>query len=108
MGWKCGSVAALCRDFAPDTDDVPLPGHGVPPEIVIVLAGVGFGHQRGDVPPENLAGRIAEQALGRGIERFETAPAVDQDDRVNSGFDDGAAARLAASLIPFGAALGGL
>ena len=60
-----------------------------------MLAGVRFRHQHPDVAPDELRGAIAEDPLGRRVDRPDPAVAVDDDDRVERRLDDGAEQRVA-------------
>jgi hypothetical protein len=59
-----------------------------------VLAGVGLGHQSLHVAPNELARGIAEQPLGRAINRADRAPPVDRDDAIDGGINDRAIERV--------------
>jgi len=60
-----------------------------------VLAGIGFRHQHPDVAPGEFRGAIAENPLGRRVDRADPAIAVDDDDRVERRPDDRAEQRVA-------------
>src|SRR5207248_641094 len=86
---KHRAVFPAANDLAADTDDLLTTGAQVIREISIVLAGIGLGHQDLDVAPDELIGRIAEQPLGRAVDRADRAAiAVDDHDGVDRCIND--------------------
>ena len=59
-----------------------------------MFAGVGLGHQSLHVAPNELARGIAEQPLGRAVDRADRAPPIDHDDAIDGGINDRAIKRV--------------
>jgi hypothetical protein len=89
------AVAAAPGHFAADADNLLHAGGVVARQVRVVLLAIRRRHQHGDVLSDDIAFRVAEQPLGRGIERLDAAVRVDDDDRVNGRLDDRPPPRLA-------------
>lgn len=87
--WKSRPVVAATDDLAADADDLCLPGAKVFGDVVIVPAGIRFGHQHLDVLSDDLGRRVAEDPLRRRVERRDRAVLIDGDDPVNHVVHDG-------------------
>ena len=59
-----------------------------------MLVPVRLGHEHLDVVAEDVAARMAEEALGRRIHRLDLAALVDGDDGIDGGIKDRAGAGL--------------
>ena len=81
------AVLAPCFDFAADADDMSLASREITLDMGIVDSRVGSGHENADVAAEHLAGRVAEQELGRAIEDLDVAAVVDDDNTVHCGVE---------------------
>jgi hypothetical protein len=83
------AVLAPGAHLAADADDVRVAGGDVAVQVTVVLAGVGLRHQRADVAPDDLLGRVAEHLLRGAAEFLDDAGVVDDDDGVDRGVEDG-------------------
>ena len=54
-----------------------------------MLGLVGFGHEKGHVPAQDLAGGVLEQPLGGRVERLDPTGLGDRDDGVDGRVEDG-------------------
>jgi hypothetical protein len=66
----------------------PLAGHQVAPQVAIVGAAVGLGHQHRHVATHHLAGGPAEHPLRRRIGALHDAALIDRDEPVDGRVDD--------------------
>ena len=82
------AVLALRLHRPADSDDPLLAGPQIAFEVAVMGLGIGRGHQHVDVPADDLACGIAEQALGRVAEGLHDALGVDRDDGVGGGIQD--------------------
>ena len=85
---KCAAVLAATLHFPAYPDDLRLSGAQVLGKVALVLAVIGFRHQRVDVPAENFLGLISEQSFSGRIERLHPAFFVDGDDAVDDVVND--------------------
>ena len=96
---KYRPVLALARNFAADADDPLLTRLDIPLHVVVVLRAVRLRHQHADVAIEHLFRRIAEHALGRGVDRPHSPAIIDSQDRHDGGFEKRLQHRPAFSFI---------
>src|SRR5690606_3220917 len=89
------AVLALADHDAADADDALLAGTQIAGDVVVMALPVGRGHQNADVLPDELLGRVLEQALRGGIDDLNAALLVDGDQPVGGGLDDRLEQRLA-------------
>ena len=76
---------ALANDLTADADDLSLTGALVVEEILVVFVVIGIGHKTFDVAPDDLLGRVSEDALAGRIEHRHFSAGVHQDDAVDRG-----------------------
>lgn len=88
-----GAVLALRDHLAAEADDALLASGQIVREIAVVLFMVGGRHELGDVFAQHFVPRIAEQALGGGIEGVDGAAFVDGNDGVHRRLHDGGKSR---------------
>ena len=88
MKRKRAAVLAPPTHFAAGSDDARDTGFEVVGEVPVVLLAVGAGHQDLDVLAQHFGGAIAEQPLGRWVERLDEPLGVDDDDAVHGGVED--------------------
>ena len=82
------AVAPPPGDLATDADDVRRSCGEIAREISVVFLVVRRRHQHVDIPAHHFGRRIPEQPFGTAIECFDSPPAVDDHDAVNSRIDD--------------------
>ena len=85
---KVRAVLAPADDLAADADDPLFPGVQVIGEVAVVFVAVGLGHQHLHVLADRPRGGVAEDPLGRRVERFDGPVLVDGDDAIHGGVDD--------------------
>ena len=81
-------------------DDPGVPFDEVTLEVAIVFVAIGLRHEHGHVPPYNLEFGVPEEPLGGGIECFDVAVGVDDDNAIHRRFDDRAPAPLHGATQP--------
>ena len=77
------AILVTAGDFAAPADDLGLTRRQIIVHIAIVSVAVGLGHEQVDIAAYDLFGRIAENALGGRVERFDGAVLVDGGDTVD-------------------------
>ncbi len=82
------AILAFANDLAPLADDLRHALHVVV-QVSVVLAAIRFGHQHLDVAADDLVCRPAEDCFGSAVEGTDDTPAVDGDDAVHRGIDNG-------------------
>ena len=80
-------VATAAADFTADADDVCRSGGEITRQVAIVFFVVRRRHQDVDVLTDDLRRRVAKQAFGSAIERFDSGSVVDDDDPVDGRID---------------------
>jgi hypothetical protein len=91
------AVAVTPRHLSTDADDARVAVAQVALQIAAVFVTIRRRHQQRDILADGFVLGIAEQPLGRGIERLDSAAAVDHDDRVHRRLHDRSPSRLAAA-----------
>ena len=81
-------ILAPPDDLAADPHDLLAAGAQIIREIRVMLPRVGLRHQDLDVASDQCAGRIAEELLGRLVDRADRAVAVDDHNGIDGGVDD--------------------
>jgi hypothetical protein len=81
-------VFSPADDLPADPDDLFLAGAQIICEISIVLAGIGLRHQDLDVSSDEFGRGIAEEPLGRVVDRADCPVPVDNNDSIDRGVDD--------------------
>src|SRR5919198_2192619 len=94
-----GAILSLSNDLAPEADNPRLPGFQIMSQVAVMLLAKGGWHQHVDVPSNDLVGLVAEKPLGRGIERLDAAPFIDDDNPVHRRRHNGLQPSL---TIPYG------
>ena len=95
------AVLSASGDLASDADDLLDVGGLISREIMVVLLVIRRRHEDVDVAPDDLRLAITEQSFRRRIERLDASVSIDDDDRVDGRFDNGAPPRLARSQLFF-------
>ncbi len=85
---KRAAIGAPRGHLAPPSDDPGRPGVEIAPDMALVAARVGLGHQQADAAPDHLRRAIAEQPLRTRIERADQPVGVNRHDAVDRGVDD--------------------
>ena len=85
---KNRAVLAFRRDLTANSNDSPLPGAKIPRQIPVMLGCIGFRHQIGDIPANDIPCGIAKQLLRRSVEGFDDSGAVYRDDGIGRSGDD--------------------
>ena len=87
-----GKISPFARrpsDFAPDADDSRLTGGEIAIDVPAVLRVVRLGHQEIHRLAQDFGRGVAEQPLGRRVERRDSAALVDHDDRIDGRVEKG-------------------
>ncbi|MBS1223910.1 MAG: hypothetical protein H6R24_588 [Proteobacteria bacterium] len=101
------AIPALRLKFPLDAQNVRDAGFAIAAQVVVVPLLVGRRHQHGHVPPDDLLSGITEHGLGAGVERFDQALGVDDEDGVLGGIEHPAQIRLAGGEAGVGLANAG-
>lgn len=86
---EAGTIAPLAGHPAANTDDLRNTGLQVRPEIAIVFAVKGLGHEYADIVSERLVPGISEEPTGGFVCSVDDAPVVDRERAFNKGVEDG-------------------
>ena len=78
-----GAVTPHTLYIPSDPDDPGVPFPEVTLEVAIVFVAIGLRHEHGHVPPHDLGFGVPEQLLGGGVECFNVAVGVDDDNAIH-------------------------
>ena len=89
-----GSGLVQARHLASDADEPRDSRPQIASDARVVLLAMRRGHEHADVPPDHFLGFGSRRALGCRVKRVNDAVAIDRDDAVDGGLDDGPQAGL--------------
>src|SRR6185369_5807889 len=99
---KLGTILAPTVEFEPGTHRPRLRRADIAGSIADMVAAVAFGYQHLDLLADQFLTAIAEQKLGLRVDELNSSLIVGDQNRVRSGFQEIAEARLAGAQIAFG------